>query len=159
VRLINQVREFNSEESSLEYSSIQLPDLNLKNYEFKLSTSNSSASKVFTKSRQQLSNRSVLLKSFINNDAIPHVTFTSNPARVRFYSQEIVLFREDLSIRLGRRAILTPIYSLEGENRPIRGTQHMSETVLRQGHLCPVPLTAQPIFWELDYFSKLFIEE
>ncbi len=67
VRLINQVREFNSEESSLEDSSIQLPDLNLKNYEFKLSTSNSSASKVFTKSRQQLSNRSVLLKSFINN--------------------------------------------------------------------------------------------
>ena len=98
---------------------------------------------------------SSFVKSLLSNEAIPHVTFTSNPARIRFYSQEIVLFREDLSIRLGRRAILTPVYSLEGETRPIRGTQHMSETVLRQGHLCPVPLTAQPIFWELDYTLRL----
>ena len=98
---------------------------------------------------------SSLVKSFINNDAIPHVTFTSNPARIRFYSQEMVLYREDLTIRLRRRAILTPLYSKDGETRPVHGTRHMSETVLHQGHLCPLPLSAQPIFWELDYTLRL----
>jgi hypothetical protein len=98
---------------------------------------------------------SSFVKCLLSNEAIPHVTFASNPARIRFYSQEIVLFREDLSLKLRRRAILTPLYSLEGESRPISGTHHMSETILRQGHLCPVPLNAQPIFWELDYTLRL----
>ena len=98
---------------------------------------------------------SSFVKCLLSNEAIPHVNFASNPARIRFYSQEIVLFREDLSLKLRRRAILTPLYSLEGESRPISGTQHMSETILRQGHLCPVPLNAQPIFWELDYTLRL----
>jgi hypothetical protein len=98
---------------------------------------------------------SSFVKCLLSNEAIPHVTFASNPARIRFYSQEIVLFREDLSLKLRRRAILTPLYSLEGESRPISGTQHMSQTILRQGHLCPVPLNAQPIFWELDYTLRL----
>lgn len=35
-------------------------------------------------------------------------TFTTNPARIRYFTQEIVLFRCEISMRLRRRALLAP---------------------------------------------------
>lgn len=38
-------------------------------------------------------------------DKVPKVTFTSNPARIRYFGQEIVLFREDLMGRMLRNLV------------------------------------------------------
>jgi DNA polymerase epsilon subunit 2 len=39
---------------------------------------------------------------------LPNSIFGSNPCRIRFYSQEIVLFREDLQYQMRRSCICTP---------------------------------------------------
>lgn len=38
-------------------------------------------------------------------DKIPNITFGSNPCRVRYFSQELVIFREDLMGRMMRNAV------------------------------------------------------
>lgn len=45
----------------------------------------------------------------------------------------------------------------EGNNSEIPDvTSQLAESILNQGHLCPVPLTARPLIWELDYTMRLF---
>jgi hypothetical protein len=86
-----------------------------------------------------------------DNPRIPRVTFTSNPARVRFFTHEVVLFRQELSLRMRRRAIASPV-----PPPPERlVTDHMARTLLCQGHLCPLPLSAQPVYWENDHALRL----
>jgi DNA polymerase epsilon subunit 2 len=29
-------------------------------------------------------------------------------------------------------------------------------TLLEQGHLCPLPLTVQPVYWDFDYALRLY---
>ena len=95
-----------------------------------------------------------VVASLVGNPALPRVTFTSNPCRVRFFTQELVFFRQDLSMLLRRQALLTPWQSAEAD-RPMLGTEHMHATVLRQAHLCPLPLQVQPIYWEHDHALRL----
>lgn len=42
------------------------------------------------------------------------VTATSNPCRIRYYTQEVVIFRQDLTRRLRRHCVITP--SMETRN-------------------------------------------
>lgn len=94
---------------------------------------------------------SSIVASLINNGNIPHVTFTTNPTRIRFFTQEIVLFRQELSHRLRRKAIIPPKPS-----PPERAvTDHVSRTIIDQGHLCPLPISMQPIYWEYDHALRL----
>jgi DNA polymerase epsilon subunit 2 len=37
---------------------------------------------------------------------VKHVTFASNPCRLRYYTQEIVLFREDLLKKMQRHLVV-----------------------------------------------------
>ena len=113
-----------------------------------------------------------IVASLVGNPAVPRVTFTSNPCRVRFFTQELVFFRQDLSMLLRRQALLTPSKPEaeagggsevvgagagdgEAAARPMLGTEHMQATVLRQAHLCPLPLQVQPVFWEHDHALRL----
>ena len=82
---------------------------------------------------------------------VAHVTFASNPCRVRFYTQEIVLFREDLLRKMQRHSVLPP---RTDEDAP-ELTEQLVESILDQGHLCPLPLHVKPIHWELDYTLRL----
>jgi len=41
-------------------------------------------------------------------ETLPRATFASNPARVRFKSQDLVFFREDLQARMRRNCVLPP---------------------------------------------------
>ena len=34
--------------------------------------------------------------------------------------------------------------------------EHLCATLLQQSHLCPVPLEAQPVFWNLDHALHLY---
>jgi hypothetical protein len=44
----------------------------------------------------------------LDKHLIPHLTLATNPCRIRYFTQEIVFFRNDVSNRLQRRAIVPP---------------------------------------------------
>ena len=74
---------------------------------------------------------------------------------MKFFTQEIVLFREDLLRKIQRNSILTPIFDQNGENGGTDITQQLVESILDQAHLCPLPLCVKPVYWELDYTLRL----
>eukprot|EP00798_Chlamydomonas_sp_ICE-L_P003761 gene3761-13821_t len=96
---------------------------------------------------------------------LPNAVFASNPCRLRYFSQEIVLFRYDALKRLRRRCIVPP--KMEGSRAggssqaDTQGASdqdtaggsavseedemfgHLALTLLQQSHLCPLPLLLQ----------------
>ncbi|KAF6141158.1 hypothetical protein GIB67_006603 [Kingdonia uniflora] len=82
---------------------------------------------------------------------IPHAIFSSNPCRIKFCTQEIVIFRQDLLYRMRRSCLIPP--STEDANDPF---QHLVTTIILQSHLCPLPLTVQPILWNYDHCLRLY---
>ncbi|KAJ8500607.1 hypothetical protein OPV22_011159 [Ensete ventricosum] len=82
---------------------------------------------------------------------IPAVIFGSNPCRIKFYTQEIVVFRQDLLYRM-RRSCLIPPSTAETSDY----FQHLVATITHQSHLCPLPLTVQPIIWNYDHCLRLY---
>lgn len=88
-------------------------------------------------------------RSLMNNPKLPTVHLASNPCRLRWYTQEVLLFRGDLTNKLRRRAILAPF---PADAEP---AQHTLDTVVKQGHLCPLPLSVQPLYWEHDHALRL----
>ena len=96
---------------------------------------------------------------------IAHVTFASNPCRIRFYTQEIVLFREDLLKKMQRHLALPLLLPKSSNNEEeAEGaaaavpdiTAQLVESIMDQSHLFPLPARAKPIFWDLDYTIRLF---
>ncbi|KAK9204817.1 hypothetical protein WN943_015081 [Citrus x changshan-huyou] len=67
---------------------------------------------------------------------IPNAIFSSNPCRIKFYTQEIVFFRQDLLYRMRRSCLIPP--SREETDDPF---EHLVATITHQSHLCPLPLT------------------
>ncbi|KAI9490313.1 DNA polymerase alpha/epsilon subunit B-domain-containing protein [Zychaea mexicana] len=82
---------------------------------------------------------------------VRNAIFASNPCRIRYCTQDIVVFREDLFSRLWRNSLLFP--QMTEEDEP---TKHLVRTVIDQGHLCPVPLTVKPIYWAFDHALRLY---
>ncbi|KAK2990641.1 hypothetical protein RJ640_028830 [Escallonia rubra] len=82
---------------------------------------------------------------------IPDAIFSSNPCRIKFYTQEIVFFRQDLLYRMRRSCLMPP--TTEETNDPF---EHLVATITHQSHLCPLPLTVQPIIWNYDHCLHLY---
>ncbi|GAQ80362.1 DNA polymerase epsilon subunit B2 [Klebsormidium nitens] len=97
--------------------------------------------------------RPPLPKFFTNeiSSLLPNAVFASNPCRIRFYTQEIVIFREDLLHKMRRACVVPP-----SEKETTDPFQQLAVTVLQQSHLCPLPLQVQPIFWEYDHALRLY---
>ncbi|RPB29619.1 hypothetical protein L211DRAFT_864233 [Terfezia boudieri ATCC MYA-4762] len=99
--------------------------------------------------------------------------WTSNPARISYFSSDIVLFRDDASARFSRHAIRFPNSATnntttKGEEDtesmdldaspppspppPIPASLHLSrkltKTLLDQAHLSPFPLASRPVLWD-----------
>ena len=85
---------------------------------------------------------------------VRHVQFASNPCRIRFYSQEIVIFREDILKKMLRHCLLPTNSGPESEESDV--SEHLVRTLLDQGHLCPLPLNARPIIWDYDAALRLY---
>lgn len=90
---------------------------------------------------------------------VPNATFASNPCRIRYYTQEIVLYRENL-VKKMQKHLVVPVTVEKSEGGGKLESLDISEqvvnTVLNQAHLCPLPLQAKPVFWDLDYTMRLF---
>ena len=84
---------------------------------------------------------SSILSPFVRQK-MPNWKFVSNPCRMTLFSQEIVIFRSDLTSRLMRHAVREPTESLAAMT---------VKTVLSQSHLAPFPQRISPIYWGWDH--------
>ena len=88
---------------------------------------------------------------------VRHAIFASNPCRMRYFSKEIVFFRDDLVGKMRRHTLIEP---REDEDEMTSGhrqlSRHAIKTVLDQGHLSPLPLSASPIYWQHDHALRLY---
>ncbi|GFS44876.1 DNA polymerase epsilon subunit B2 [Actinidia rufa] len=82
---------------------------------------------------------------------VPNAIFSSNPCRVKFCTQEIVFFRQDLLYRMRRSCLMRP--STEETNDTF---EHLVATITHQSHLCPLPLSVQPVIWNYDHCLHLY---
>ncbi|PNF14373.1 DNA polymerase epsilon subunit 2, partial [Cryptotermes secundus] len=79
---------------------------------------------------------------------IPSSIFTSNPCRIQYCTQEIVVIREDLVSKMCRNTIHFPT---SGEI-----PEHFAKTILCQAHLAPLPLSVCPVYWSFDRALHLY---
>jgi DNA polymerase epsilon subunit 2 len=93
----------------------------------------------------------LLVESLKNR--VNHIAFASNPCRIRCFTQEIVVFREDLMKKM-QRHLAIPL-SLDNPELSDMNEQ-LVQSICAQGHLCPLPAHARPIHWELDHAMRLF---
>ncbi|XP_056164092.1 DNA polymerase epsilon subunit B-like [Syzygium oleosum] len=82
---------------------------------------------------------------------IPNAISSSNPCRIKFYTQEIVFFRQDLLYRMRCSCLMPP--STEETNDPFK---HLLATITQQSHLCPLPLVLQLVIWNNDRSLHLY---
>lgn len=91
---------------------------------------------------------------------IAHIAFASNPCKLRCFTQEIVIYREDLLRKMQRHLVMPVAIPGDGSHTDEEEVPDISEqlveSLLDQAHLCPLPLHARPIHWELDHVMRLF---
>jgi len=90
-------------------------------------------------------------------EAFAAVEATTNPCRIRYADKELVVFRDDLQHKMRRMCLLTPhgdpTKTDEEENEMF---ESMVSTQLRQSHVCPLPLSVQPVMWDHDHALRLY---
>ncbi|NP_035263.1 DNA polymerase epsilon subunit 2 [Mus musculus] len=80
---------------------------------------------------------------------VPFSVFTTNPCRIQYCTQEIIIFREDLVNKMCRNCVRFPSSSLDIPT-------HFVKTILSQGHLAPLPLYVCPVHWAYDYTLRVY---
>uniref|UniRef100_A0A8C6WA18 DNA polymerase epsilon subunit n=1 Tax=Nannospalax galili TaxID=1026970 RepID=A0A8C6WA18_NANGA len=80
---------------------------------------------------------------------VPFSVFTTNPCRIQYCTQEIIIFREDLVNKMCRNCVRFPSSNLDIPN-------HFVKTILSQGHLTPLPLYVCPVYWAYDYALRVY---
>ena len=75
------------------------------------------------------------------------VTFTSNPTRILFYTQTIVVYRKNVVEEIMQQAIVEP-------NSDHSSSEHLVRTITEQAHLCPYP--TQSLLWQYDPALRLY---
>ncbi|KAJ3322401.1 DNA-directed DNA polymerase epsilon, subunit B [Boothiomyces sp. JEL0866] len=78
---------------------------------------------------------------------VKNVTLASNPCRIKYCRQDILIFREDLMNVMLRNAVLP----VQHENVE----KHLISTVLDQGFLLPVPMEVKPIVY--SHYNSLMV--
>ncbi|GAB5037072.1 dna-directed dna polymerase epsilon 2 [Nannochloropsis oceanica] len=77
------------------------------------------------------------------------------PSSLAGLSLQIVLFREDIMKKMLRHSILQGCKDHDGHaEEPL--VRCLVQSLLDQGHLCPLPLKARPIAWEYDNALRLY---
>merc|ERR1712224_713526 len=91
-----------------------------------------------------------LVAEFIH--LLPRAVLTTSPCQMRYGNCHMVVFRHDLFKDIRAKCIFDP--------KPFSTHQALFENLasmlLQQNHLCPLPLTAEPINWELDHTLRIY---
>lgn len=99
-----------------------------------------------------------------NVSSARRIHFVSNPSRLVYFGQEIVVFRDDLLQRLlghtvrlkGDESITAARDDATAAANVVDLKKFLVSTVLDQAHLCPLPGWARPILWEFDHTLRLY---
>lgn len=75
----------------------------------------------------------------------------SNPCRIVYFSQDILIFRDDIMSKMLRSAILMKDDLEAGDLQ-----KYLVSTLLDQAHLCPLPPQVRPILWEYAHALRLY---
>lgn len=97
--------------------------------------------------------RRPILSTFTSHlrSKIPKVHFTSNPCRLKFFGQEVVIFREDTMARMLRNTIgIKP--NVTGEDL----RRYLVQSILDQSHLTPLTTHIQPVLPDFDHALRLY---
>ena len=87
---------------------------------------------------------------------------TSNPCRVYYAAQEIVVYRDTLMARLRQSAVLQPKLRQGSEYDNLAGDDielsfsSMAHSILAQATLSPLPVRNRPIIWNQDHCFRLY---
>lgn len=82
-------------------------------------------------------------------EKVPLSVFTTNPCRIQYCTQEIIVFREDLVNKMCRNSINLPT---ELKDIPVQ----LVKTILAQAHICPIPPHVRPIYWTQDHSLRVY---
>jgi len=82
------------------------------------------------------------------------VNLSTNPCRIRLYTQEVVVFREDLTTKFKKNLLFPP--KISNEDGTMSFSDHMIKSVCDQCHLCPFPFNKKPIRYEFDSSLRLY---
>eukprot|EP00736_Rhodelphis_marinus_P008078 Rmarinus@m.24782 len=83
-------------------------------------------------------------------ERVPNCVLAANPCRIRYCTQEIVVFREDILNKMRRHCVVEPSPEVEDIS------EHLVKTLLDQGHLCPLPMPVRPVLWQFDHTLWLY---
>ncbi|KAF9057656.1 epsilon DNA polymerase [Panaeolus papilionaceus] len=84
---------------------------------------------------------------------VPKVHFASNPCRIKFFDQEIVVFREDLMAKMLRNVVGPGIKpGVKGEYLK----RFLVQSILDQSHLCPLTINVQPVLSDYAHSLRLY---
>jgi DNA polymerase epsilon subunit 2 len=100
---------------------------------------------------------------------VPKIHFASNPCRIKFFDQEIVIFREDSMARMLRNAVgVKPDVSSEALKRFVGcllqntlriltcNREQLVQSILDQAHLSPLTINIQPTLADYDHSLRLY---
>ncbi|KAF6205325.1 hypothetical protein GE061_019495 [Apolygus lucorum] len=79
---------------------------------------------------------------------VKSVILATNPCRIQYCTQEIVVAREDLVTKLCRNSVHFPVMKDIGS--------HFAKTIISQAHLVPLPLNVCPVYWDFDAGLQLY---
>lgn len=114
--------------------------------------------------------RRPLVSSFVSymKNRVSNIHFATNPCRIKFFGQEIVIFREDTMARMLRNTIRV---KQEAEGDDLRRfvsfwfapdlcniwtSDQLVSSVLDQSHLTPLTLNVQPTLSDFDHSLRLY---
>ncbi|EMD40775.1 hypothetical protein CERSUDRAFT_45107 [Gelatoporia subvermispora B] len=94
--------------------------------------------------------RRPLLSSLVSRlkSRVPKVHFATNPCRIKFCDQEIVIFREDLMTKMLR--------NLVGVKPDVRNDDLKRFSILDQSHLSPLTYSIQATLSDFDHALRLY---
>lgn len=78
---------------------------------------------------------------------LPNVSFSSNPCRIQYCSQDIVIFCENIMHKMVQNCLKYPSGHIP---------THFVKTVVSQAHLCPIPVEILPVYWQNDQSLWLY---
>lgn len=93
----------------------------------------------------------LVARGFINAIGAKNIYFATNPCRIRYMTQEIVLMRDDIMQKMIRHCAVRPDFAESGLT-----CEHLLKTLVDQAYLCPLPLTARPVLWAHHHSLWLF---
>lgn len=92
-----------------------------------------------------------VMKGFIDVIGQERVYLGTNPCRIRYMTQEIVLLRDDLMQKMVRHCAVKPDFAESGKM-----SEHFVKSIVDQSYLCPLPNTTRPVLWRHAHAMWLF---